>query len=384
VAGRRGRCIGGSPIPARLGVSLGLGALAAALGYLLLWPVPIDPVAWDAPAFAGYTGPHARNDRLARLRLVEVGPHVGPEHIVFGPDGLLYTGMRSGAVLRGQPDGTGFERFVDTKGRPLGLDFDAMGRLVIADAIRGLLAVQPAGTVVVLTDTVGLEPIRYADAVKVASDGRMLFTDASTRFSPAEYGTFDAALLDILEHSCTGRVLEYDPANAATRIVASGLCFPNGVALSADERALIVAETGTYRILKLPRDADLLDVGRALQSRDPRVQVLLDNLPGFPDNVTRGADGRYWVGLTKPRSDDIDGMSRKPWLRALTLRLPKALWPVPPAYGHVIAFDEDGRVLADLQDAAGALPETSGATEHQGQLYVQSLHADAFGMLPAF
>ena len=365
-------------------MSLGLGALAAALGYLLLWPVPIDPVAWDAPAFAGYTGPHARNDRLARLRLVEVGPHVGPEHIVFGPDGLLYTGMRSGAVLRGQPDGTGFERFVDTKGRPLGLDFDAMGRLVIADAIRGLLAVQPAGTVVVLTDTVGLEPIRYADAVKVASDGRMLFTDASTRFSPAEYGTFDAALLDILEHSCTGRVLEYDPANAATRIVASGLCFPNGVALSADERALIVAETGTYRILKLPRDADLLDVGRALQSRDPRVQVLLDNLPGFPDNVTRGADGRYWVGLTKPRSDDIDGMSRKPWLRALTLRLPKALWPVPPAYGHVIAFDEDGRVLADLQDAAGALPETSGATEHQGQLYVQSLHADAFGMLPAF
>ncbi|HET9693561.1 MAG TPA: SMP-30/gluconolactonase/LRE family protein [Steroidobacteraceae bacterium] len=363
-------------------LNAGIVVLLAILGYLMLWPVPIEPVAWNAPQSAGYTGPHARNDRLAKLRLVGISPHVGPEHIVFGPDGLLYTGVLSGAVLRMQPDGTGVEKVVDTEGRPLGLDFDASGRLVIADAVRGLLAVQPGGAVVVLADSVALEPILYADAVKVASDGKILFTDASMRFSPREHGTFDAALLDILEHSCTGRVLEYDPASSATRIVANGLCFPNGVALSADERAVIVAETGAYRILKLPREANLLDVGGALQARDAAVQVLLDNLPGFPDNVMRGSEGRYWVGLTKPRSDDIDGMSRKPWLRALTLRLPRALWPVPPAYGHVIAFDESGRVLADLQDPSGRLPETSGATEHQGQVYVQSLHAEALGMLP--
>ena len=34
----------------------------------------------------------------------------------------------------------------------------------------------------------------------------------------------------------------------------------------------------------------------------------------------------------------------------------------------------------DLQDPAGKLPETSGATEHGGRLYVQSLHA-ALGVL---
>jgi sugar lactone lactonase YvrE len=363
-------------------VNVAFFVLAAILGYLVLWPVPIKPVAWSASKFAGYAGAHARNDRLAGLRLVSVAPQVGPEHIVFGPDGLLYTGVLSGAVLRMQPDGTGVETYVDTRGRPLGLDFDATGRLIIADALRGLLAVQPGGAVVVLADSVALEPILYADAVKVATDGKILFTDASMRFSPRDHGTFDAALLDILEHSCTGRVLEYDPASVATRIVANGLCFPNGVALTADERSLIVAETGTYRILRFARDANLLDVGRALQSRDPAVRVLLDDLPGFPDNVTRGGEGRYWVGLTKPRSDTIDGMSGRPWLREMTLRLPRALWPVPPAYGHVIAFDEEGRVLADLQDPSGRLPETSGATEHQGQLYVQSLHATALGMMP--
>jgi hypothetical protein len=66
----------------------------------------------------------------------------------------------------------------------------------------------------------------------------------------------------------------------------------------------------------------------------------------------------------------------------VTLRLPKALWPVPPAYGHVLAFDEQGRVLLDLQDPGGRLPETSGVTERDGMLYVQSLHATAFGVLP--
>ena len=350
--------------------------------YLLVWPVPVRPVAWQAPAFAGYAGAHERNERLGKLRLVSVAPEVGPEHIVFGPDGKLYTGVLSGAVLRMNADGSGIETYVKTGGRPLGLDFDANGRLIIADALRGLLAVQPDGSVAVLADSVALDPIRYADAVKVAADGKILFTDASTRLSPQEHGTFDAAVLDILEHSCSGRVVEFDPATSATRIIANGLCFPNGIALSADEKSLLVAETGSYRILRLARDANVIDVGAVLASGGPEARVLLDNLPGFPDNVTRGADGRYWTGFTKPRSRIIDDLSGRPFLRELTLRLPKFLWPVPPVYPHVIAFDENGTVLADLQDPAGKLPETSGATEHAGMLYVQSLHATALGVLP--
>jgi sugar lactone lactonase YvrE len=350
--------------------------------YLWLWPVPISALAWQPPTFRGYVGPHERNQRLADLQLVSLAPEVGPEHIAFGPDGRLYTGLVSGVVMRMNPDGSDVETYVTTHGRPLGLDFDADGRLVIADALRGLLVVEPDGTLHTLTDTVAGAPIRYADAVKVATDGRMLLTDASTRFSPRQFGTFHAALLDVLEQSCTGRVLEFDPATSVTRIVAQGLCFPNGVELTADESELLVAETATYRVLRLPRAADALDVRRALREGTGEVTVVLDNLPGFPDNLTRGADGRYWTGLTKPRSKAIDDMAAKPWLRELTLRLPRFLWPVPPAYSHVLAFDADGRVLLDLQDPTGRLPETSGATEHEGRLYVQSLHSTAFGILP--
>jgi sugar lactone lactonase YvrE len=272
---------------------------------------------------------------------------------------------------------------VNTGGRPLGFDFAADGTLVVADAVRGLLAVGPDGSISVLADQIDGDPIRYADAVVIANDGRMYFTDATRRFSPRELGTFDASVLDILEHSCTGRVLVYEPATARASLMIGGLCFPNGVALSGDQQHLYIAETGEYRIWKLSVAARGLDGRSALASGDPRARVIASNLPGFPDNLTRSADGRLWTGLTKPRSAAIDGMASKPWLRALTLRLPKALWPVPPSYGHVIAFDEDGQVVADLQDPAGGLAETSGVTEHGGRLYVHSLHAQSLGVLDA-
>jgi sugar lactone lactonase YvrE len=361
-------------------VALVVAVLAA---YLALWPVPIEPVAWRAPASPGYTGPHAANQRLSAAQAIPVGPEIGPEHIDFGPDGKLYTGVLSGAVLRMDPDGSALETVVHTGGRPLGLDFTADGQLVIADSIKGLLALQPDGTLRVLADSVDGDPIRYANAVVIARDGLMYFTDATRRFAPAELGTFDAALLDVIEHSCTGRVLAYEPATNHTSVVISGLCFPNGVALSGDERHLFIAETGEYRIWKVQASARGLEAGQLAPAGDQRARVVAANLPGFPDNLTRSAEGRLWTGLTKPRSPTIDGMSGRPWLRALTLRLPRSLWPVPPAYGHVIAFDEEGHVVADLQDPAGSIEETSGVTEHGGRLYVHSLHATAFGVIDA-
>ena len=40
------------------------GALVlAGLAYFCLWPIPIEPVSWDAPAAPGYAGPHAVNDK---------------------------------------------------------------------------------------------------------------------------------------------------------------------------------------------------------------------------------------------------------------------------------------------------------------------------------
>jgi len=360
-------------------VALGLGMLLLALmAYLALWPVPIQPVSWKAPAASGYVGPHAANQKLAGLKMIDLGGEEGPEHVVLARDGKLYTTVLSGNILRMNPDGSGREVFANTGGRVLGFDFDAAGNLIAADAVKGLLSIGPDRKITVLTDQVGGDPIRYADAVVVARNGKIYLSDASTRFAPARWGgTFEASVLDIIEQSSTGRILEYDPATRGTRVVAKGLSFANGVALSQDEKDLFVAETGKYRVWKIPAEARELDIAQG----GAQARLLLDNLPGYPDNLMRGMDGKIWMGLTKPRSPVVDGMAEKPFLREMTLRLPRALWPVPKAYGHVMAFTEDGKIVADLQDPSGAYPETTAVTETADRLYVQSLHAKGLGWM---
>ncbi len=276
------------------------------------------------------------------------------------------------------PDGSAQETFASTGGRVLGFDFDAQGQLIAADAVKGLLSISTDGKISVLTDKVDGDPIRYADAVVVAKSGKMYFSDASTRFGPAQWGgTFEASILDILEQSATGRILEYDPSTRATRILAQGLSFANGVALSQDETNLFVNETGKYRVWKLAVAAQKLQLGDGPPPAG--AQVLFDNLPGYPDNLMRGRDGKIWLGFAKPRNPTVDGFADKPWLRSLTLRLPRALWPIPKAYGHVMAFTEDGKVVVDMQDPTGAYPEATGVTETADRLYIQSLHAKGLG-----
>ncbi len=353
--------------------------LVVLAAYLSLWPVPIKAVTWSAPAAPGYVGAHAVNNKLAGLKMISLGKEEGPEHIVLAKDGKLYTTVASGNILRMNPDGSAQEVFANTGGRVLGFDFDASGNLIAADAVKGLLSISPDRKISLLTDKVGNDPIRYADAVIVARNGKMYVSDASARFAPAQWGgTFEASILDILEQSATGRILEYDPVTRLTRLVAKGLSFANGVALSQDEQTLFVNETGKYRVWKISVSANGIDVAE----KSAQASVLLDNLPGYPDNLMRGLDGRIWLGFAKPRNPTIDNFAGKPFMRELTLRLPRSMWPIPKAYGHVIAFTDDGKVVTDLQDPSGAYPETTAVTETSERLYIQSLHAKGLGWLP--
>lgn len=367
------------------------------VAWLALAPVPIDPVSWRVPANTGYTGPHAPNRKLAGLQLIDLGGEEGPEDLT-AHGGWIYAGLKSGKVVRVPVDagpGARPQTVLDTGGRPLGLAFDAQGRLLIADAMRGLLrATLPAAAggqvrIELLLDRIDdgdrkADPVRYADAVLVEPNGRIWLTDASRRFGARQWGgTFEASVLDTLEHSCTGRLIAIEPDGRAA-VAMRDLCFPNGLALAGDGLHLLLSETTAYRIWKLrtdTRDLSAKALADAPEALDTPARVILDKLPGFPDNLARGENGRVWTGLTKPRSPVIDFAAGHPWLRSLTMRLPRSLWPVPKAYGHVIAFDDEGKVVADLQDPDGLYPETTAVTEAGGRLFVQSLHARAIGWM---
>lgn len=352
-------------------------SILAIVAYLAFWPVPIHAVSWNAPAAPGYQGAHRVNSKLTGLHKMSLGAEQGPEHVVVGADGMLYAGVASGHILRLRQDGGGQTVFATTGGRPLGLDFDVRGNLIVADAIKGLLSVAPDGKVTLLTDAVDGKAIGFAEAVAVAGNGKLYFSDASERFGAARRGgTVEAAILDVMEQSSTGRVLEYDPASASTRVVAKGLSFANGLVLSADQRHLFVAESGKYRVWKIELSAEALDLARP----SPQAGILADNLPGYPDNLTRGLDGRIWLGLGGQRNG-LDAMAERPFLRELALRIPRFMWSMPKPYGHVIALTEDGKVVDDLQDPSGASPLTTGVTETIDHLYIHSANGDNLGWL---
>ena len=343
----------------------------ATLAHFLFAPVPIAPKAFVAPGNPGYTGVFAENTRLDPVRKLNLPSASGPEDGAVDASGRLYVSLRDGTIARQAVVGGALLPWVNTAGVPLGLDFDRSGTLWVADAYRGLLSIDRAGAVTVRCATVADTPIAYADDVVATDDGLIYFTDASTKFGAEENGgTFPASVLDMFEHGNYGRLIRFDSGSGQATVLRDGLAFANGVALSADQRTLYVVETGNNRILTLARKGE--DAGTW--------GLLIDGLPGFPDNIETGREGRLWVGLVAPRNGLLDFSADKPFLRTLAYRLPQAIRPKAAAYGHLLALGPSGEVLEDLQTPA-AYTHITGAVETPAALYITSLTESALGRL---
>lgn len=336
--------------------------------YLLLWPVNIDPAAWTPPMAPELSGVYAENDHLSRVeKLAE--DYFGPEAIAIDKDGNLYTGLLSdGRILRISPDDETIEVFAQAV-EPAGMKFDADGNLIVADATIGLISVDTQGNITILTDQVDGIPINFADDLAIASDGKIYFSDASTKFPNIEF------LADFFEHRPNGRLLVYDPQTGETSILLEELYFPNGVAFSSDESYLLFCETSMYRVRRYWLKGD--NAGQ--------VDSFIDNLPGFPDNITFNGTDTYWLALAAgPKNRAIrDQLLPKPFLRKVFWRLPKFMWPEMPEEGYILGIDLHGSVKYNLQDPYGEFyPNTTSAIEANGMLYIGSHMTDGIGRIP--
>lgn len=343
--------------------------------YLTLWPVPVTPIAWDAPQNAYYTKDFTANNRLAGIERLPLpdsdGGNHGPEDAALWQN-QIYTVSQEGNIISLNPESHAATILTNTGGVPLGIEVNpANNHLIVADAYKGLLSVSPSGKITRLTHTVDGTAILYADDVDIAEDGVMYFSDASTKFgAQAHGGTFKASLLEVIEHGGTGRLLAYDPKDQSTRVVADGFTFANGVAMHPDGDVLLL-ETGTYSLHKI-------------NPKTGTRRSLLINLPGFPDNINRGPDlangkASFFIGLISARSDWLDKNSNNIHARKFAMRLPASMRPKAIAYGHIIHIDEDGEILTTLQDPAGAYRETTGAIVANGYIYITSLTETSLG-----
>jgi sugar lactone lactonase YvrE len=276
--------------------------------------------------------------------------------------------VEDGKVVRIDPLTGQVTTFAATGGRPLGLAFDGDGGLYVANASRGLQRVSPTGEVTTVSAGNGGVPFRFTDDVTVAPGGIVYFTDASSRFGPDQFRE------DILEHGGHGRLLSFDPVSGRTVTLLSGLQFANGVAVAGDGSYLVVAETGSYRLVRFWL------TGPRLGTSEP----FAENLPGFPDNVTWSPERKaFWVALW-PRVGAVDTLAPHPWLRKVVRRLPRWLQPDPAPHAWVVAIDERGQIVDSLEwiSKSSYFPVTS-VRERDGWLWLGSLDQDGVGRIAA-
>ncbi|BDA77843.1 hypothetical protein LPTSP3_g07730 [Leptospira kobayashii] len=323
-----------------------------------------DPLPYEPPRKPTLEGVYSINTSLRESELIAKSKVKGLESLDVDSSGNIYGGDKEGNIIRIDSKGN-LEVVANTGGRPLGLQFDGSGNLIIADAYKGLLSLGKNGQLTVLSSEFEGLPFRFTDDLDIAKDGKIYFTDASI-YEQKEY------LLDLLESRPYGRLFVYDPKIKSTKLLLDGMYFANGVALSKNEDFVLINETYQYKVSRFWLK------GKKAGTKEE----FISNLPGFPDNITRNEKGEFWVALFTVRNDRMDKMHPSPFLKKLTSKLPKFLWPKPEPYGFAVRLDENGKVLSTVQDPEGeVLKEITSALEKDGFLYLGSLYSDRVGKL---
>lgn len=340
--------------------------LLPTFGYLLFWPSPLEPKSWTPPVAPKLEGIYSVNDRLKGIEKLAPGLGIGPEGVVADAAGQIYTGYEDGRVMEFSADGSVSRELTNTGGRPLGVAMGPNNSLFIADAHKGLL--QFDQTLKVLVTTAAGLPFGFTDDVDYRQgDTGVYFTDASWKFG---YGNHIA---DALEHGGNGRLLRYDLATQQTQVLMSGLQFANGVAVGPNSDYVLVNITAEYRVLRYWLKGE----------KAGTYDVFIDNLPGFPDNITFNGRDRFWVAIFGPRDPLLDQLlPGGPFLRKLVSRLPAFLQPNPKMHAFALGLDLDGKVVNNLQyQGADVYAPITSVREVGDYLYFGSLKYPAVGRM---
>ena len=346
-------------MPKRLAWILLLAPFALA-AYLAWWPVPIR-VAWRRlrPRICRTA---CRQPATGGLQVIALGGEEGPGTRRLRP---RRQALRSGGQ-RQDPAWRPTARRRRCSRAPAGACSASRSTLPATWSLPtpyvGLLRIAPDGKVSV--PSTGSAANRSATPMRWSSraTGGIYFSDASTRFGPADWGgTFEASVLDIIEQSATGRILVHDPASGKTEVARAvvrqwrGAVAGRALALRRRDRPLpdrkIAADAAASTWLAVHRR-------RRRPARQPA------RLPRQPD----ARPGRPHLGRPDPAARWWTAWPASPWLREVTPRLPRSFWLVPPAYGMFAVHRGRPRRRRPAGTPSGAYPETTAITETADRL----------------
>ena len=318
---------------------------------------------------------YALNDRLRDVTEIGLGRIEGPEDIILDREDNLYAGSRHGDIIRFfPPDYERMEVYAHIGGTPLGMAFDRQDNLYVCIGGMGLYRVTPNRQVEKATDETNRSlrsvnddsRLRMADDLDIADDGRIFFSEATVRYEMHEWP------VDGLEARGNGRIVCYDPKSNTTRTVLSGLKLPNGIAIASDGQSILFSQTWGCQVKRY----------WFAGPKTGKVETVLDNLPGYPDNINLASDGNYWLAMVGMRCPALDLAWRMPrFRRRMARRLPVDEWLFPNINtGCVIKFNERGEVFETLSDLGRVNhPSVTSMREHRGYLYLGGLANNRIG-----
>ena len=345
----------------------------------LLSKIYVSPTYFKLPVCPstekGSGSAYAINNRLGDVELIGLGTIEWPEDVVFDSKDNLYCGSRQGNLVRfSAPDYRQQEVFAHIGGFPAGLACDKDDNIFICVAGMGLYKVAPDRSVSKVTDEtnrtmfsiVDDSRLRIADDLDIAPDGRIFFSEATVRYETHDWP------VDALESRGNGRIICFDPKTSTTRTVLRNLVFPNGVVTAHDGQSILFCESWGCRVSRYWISGP----------KSGQVDRILENLPGYPDNINRASDGSYWVALLGMRSPTLDLALQMPgFRRRMARRLPQDQWLYPNInHGCVIKMTEQGEVIDALWDESGENhPMITSMREHKGSLFVSGITNNRIG-----
>ena len=309
------------------------------------------------------------------VTLIGLGRIEAPEDVILDRHDNLYAGSRHGDVICFfAPDYQRMEVFAHIGGQPLGMAFDRADNLYICIGGMGLYRIAPDGRVEKATDETNRSltsvnddsRLRLADDLDISDNGLIFFSEATIRYEMDEWP------IDGLEARGNGRIICYDTNTGRTHTAVRGLKFPNGICIASDGQSILFAETFGCSVKRYWFEGP----------KKGAIEVVMDNLPGYPDNINLASDGNYWLALVGMRSPALDLAWRMPSFRTrMAKRVPVDEWLFPNINtGCVVKFNEKGEILDSLWDLRGVNhPMITSMREHRGYLYLGGISNNRIG-----
>jgi gluconolactonase len=165
---------------------------------------------------------------------------------------------------------------------------DREGRLVTCEhGARRVTRTEWDGRITVLVDRYQGKRLNSPNDVVVKSDDTVWFTDPP-------YGIlsdYEGHKAESEIGSCN--VYRFDPKDGSLKVVVDDFAKPNGLAFSADEKTLYVADSGFSHDDRAPHHVRAFKVQSGGRLTDGK--VFTDIAPGIPDGLRVDVDGNLWV-----------------------------------------------------------------------------------------